>query len=88
MTLDWRTDRARWVKTLEIRTGKGLVDWNRRIGTGRFRDALHLRAWLSKHGVNGYPQQLLVMECFGYPEHVVAGAARLIADQSSKSGRC
>jgi len=71
MTLDWRTDRARWVKTLEARTGKGLRDWNRWIRAGRFRDALHLRTWLSKNGVNGYSQQLLVMEHFGYPAHVL-----------------
>jgi hypothetical protein len=81
MTLDWRTDRARWVRTLDARTGKGLVDWNRRIRAGRFRDVRHLRIWLSKHGVTGYPQQLLVMERFGYPEHVLTSGPRLIADQ-------
>jgi hypothetical protein len=81
MTLDWRTDRARWVKTLEARTGKGLVDWNHRIRASRFRDARHLRIWLSKHGVDGYPQQLLVMERFGYPEHVLTTGTELIADQ-------
>jgi hypothetical protein len=79
--LDWRADRDRWVKTLEARTGKGLVEWNRRIRAGRFRDARHLRSWLSKHGVTGYAQQLLVMECFGYPEHVLTTGTRLIADQ-------
>ncbi|HJZ76602.1 MAG TPA: DUF5655 domain-containing protein [Vicinamibacterales bacterium] len=81
MTRDWRTDRARWVKILEARTGKGLVDWNRRIRARGFRDAGDLRTWLSKSGVTGYPQQLLVMERFGYPEHVLAGGTRLIADQ-------
>jgi hypothetical protein len=79
--LDWRADRARWVKTLEARTGKGLLEWNRRIRAGRFRDARHLRTWLSKKGINGYPQQLLVMERFTYPEHVLTSGARLIADQ-------
>ena len=81
MTLDWRTDRARWVKTLEARTAKGLVDWNCRIRARRFRDARHLRTWLSKNGVTGYPQHLLVMERFGYPEHVLTSGTRLIADQ-------
>src|SRR5262245_66404773 len=78
--LDWRADRDRWVKTLEARTGKRLVEWNRRIRAGRFRDARHLRSWLSKNDVTGYPQQLLVMECFGYPEHVLTTGTRLIAD--------
>jgi hypothetical protein len=81
MTLDWRADRARWVKTLEARTGKTLPDWNRRIRAGRFRDVHHLRRWLSKNGVTGYPQQLLVMERFGYPDHVLTNGTRLIADQ-------
>jgi Domain of unknown function (DUF5655) len=79
--LDWRNDRADWVKTLEARTGTRLVDWNRRIRTGRFRDARDLRTWLSRNGVSGYPQQLLVMERFGYPRHVLTSGTRLIADQ-------
>jgi len=41
----------------------------------------HLRSWLSKNGVTGYPQQLLVMECFGYAEHVLTTGPWLIADQ-------
>jgi hypothetical protein len=69
------------VRTLEGRTGKGLVDWDRRVRAGRFRDVRHLRIWLSKRGVTGYPQQLLVMERFGYPEHVLTSGTRLIADQ-------
>jgi hypothetical protein len=46
-----------------------------------FRDARHLRAWLSNHDVDGYAQQLLLMERFGYPEHVVSTATDLIAAQ-------
>jgi len=61
------------------REGTGRL--NRWIRAGRFRDAHHLRTWLSKNGVTGYPQQLLVMECFGYPEHVLTSGTRLIADQ-------
>jgi Domain of unknown function (DUF5655) len=79
--LDWRNDRAQWVKALEARTGHGLAEWNRRIREGRFHDARHLRTWLSKNGVRGYPQQLLVMERFGYPEHVRTKGTRLIDDQ-------
>jgi len=81
MTRDWRSDRTRWVKSLETRTGEGLVEWNRRIRAGRFRETRHLRTWLSKHGITGYPQQLLVMERFGYPEHILTSGARLIANQ-------
>ena len=80
-TLDWRTDRARWVKTLEAKTGLGLVEWKRRVRARRFHDARHLRAWLSRHDVDGYAQQLLVMERFGYPDHVTSTATDLIAAQ-------
>ena len=80
MTLDWRADRARWVKTLERRTGKRLADWNRRIRAGGFCDAHRLRTWLSKSGVTGYSQQVL-MERVGYPEHVPTSGTRLTADQ-------
>jgi hypothetical protein len=79
--LDWRGDRAHWVNTLETKTGAGLVDWNRRIRERRFRDGGQLKTWLSSHGVDGYAQQLLVMERFGYPDHMAATAADLIAQQ-------
>jgi hypothetical protein len=80
-TLDWRNDRAHWVKSLEAKTGLGLVAWNRRIRARRFHDARGLRSWLSRHDVDGYAQQLLVMERFGYPEYVVSTATDLIAAQ-------
>src|SRR5262245_1779449 len=63
---------------------------NDREGTGRLEPSdssgqvsgcAPLRTWLSKNGVTGYPQQLLVMERFGYPGHVLASGTRLIADQ-------
>lgn len=80
-TLDWRNDRAQWVKTLEAKTGLGLVEWNRRIRARRFHDAHHLRTWLVRQDVDGYAQQLLVMERFGYPQYVVSTAPDLIAAQ-------
>jgi|SRR4029450_4109258 Domain of unknown function (DUF5655) len=80
-TLDWRNDMAQWVKTLEAKTGVGLIEWNRRIRARRFHDAHHLRTWLLKHNVDGYAQQLLVMERFGYPQYVASTATDLIADQ-------
>ena len=40
-----------------------------------------VRAWLTEHGVTGYPQMLLVMERFGYPDFLLASADELIDGQ-------
>jgi hypothetical protein len=42
-----------------------------------------LRAWLAEQGVTGYPQSLLVMERFGYPDYYLASAEELIGAQYS-----
>src|SRR5262245_11901653 len=80
-TLDWRSERAHWVDTLETKTGTGLAEWNRRIRQRGVRGERQLKAWLSSEGVDGYAQQLLVMERFGYPDYMVSTAADLIAHQ-------
>ena len=75
---DWQRNRELWVRVLEKHTGEGLAAWNRKIGTHPFGDERQLRRWLSKQGVTGYAQQLLVMERFGYPDFVLATADDLI----------
>jgi hypothetical protein len=40
-----------------------------------------LRGWLTKKGVTGYPQMLLVYERFGYPDYLTASADELIDGQ-------
>jgi len=40
-----------------------------------------LRVWLTKQGVTGYAQSLLVMERFGYPDFLLATADELIEGQ-------
>jgi hypothetical protein len=79
--LDWRQSRAEWVDALERTTGRSLASWNQRIGTLDFKDEKSLRAWLGQEGVTGYPQMLLVMEQFGYPDYMRASASRLIRTQ-------
>jgi hypothetical protein len=79
--LDWRQSRAHWVDALERTTGRSLASWNQRIGTLDFKDEKNLRAWLDQEGVTGYPQMLLVMEQFGYPDYLRASASRLIRTQ-------
>src|SRR5207302_6421523 len=59
----------------------GVDTWNRRIQRERFDDEEALRAWLTKQGVTGYAQSLLVMERFGYPDFLLATADELIDGQ-------
>ncbi|WP_447002900.1 DUF5655 domain-containing protein [Saccharothrix isguenensis] len=62
-------------------TGEGVPEWNRRVlssGLGNERD---LRVWLREQGVTGYPQMLLVMERFGYPDVLEASSDALVDAQ-------
>jgi hypothetical protein len=63
------------------RTGEGLETWNARVLKEGFTDEGALRAWLSGQGVTGYPQMLLVMERFGYPDYLQATADELVDGQ-------
>jgi hypothetical protein len=78
---DWRTDRASWIRILRQKTGAGLTVWNRTIRANRFHQERDLRHWLSEHRVDGYAQQLLVMERFGYPDFITCDAGDLITRQ-------
>ncbi len=77
----WLEMRARIEKILERRTGEGLAVWSERVNALGDVDEPHVRAWLSEHGVAGYPQMLLVMERFGYPDFMLASAEELIDGQ-------
>lgn len=79
--LDWQWFRTTWIRLLEESTGEGLDAWNERIKREGFRDEQSLRAWLAQQGVTGYAQTLLVMERFGYPDHLVASGEQLIEAQ-------
>jgi len=78
---DWQRNRDMWVRVLVRQTGKGVHTWNRRIEARRPRDQHSLRAWLTRQGVTGYAQTLLVMERYGYPDFLRAGADELVAAQ-------
>ena len=80
-TRDWR-QRTVWIADLlKRRTGQDLDAWNARIAAENFVDEASVRAWLDRQGVNGYPQMLLVMERFGYPDFLLASADELIDGQ-------
>ncbi|MFE2756537.1 DUF5655 domain-containing protein [Actinosynnema sp. NPDC059335] len=64
----WR-EMVDWsVALLRRGTGEGVPEWNRRVLASGVDNERDLRVWLREQGVTGYPQMLLVMERFGYPE--------------------
>jgi hypothetical protein len=80
-TRDWGRYKDRWARLLEERTALDVDHWNRRIRRAHLNDEESLRAWLTKEGVTGYAQSLLVMERFGYPDFLLASADELIDKQ-------
>src|SRR5438552_14923540 len=80
-TRDWKAMQAMSARLLEERTGEGVAVWTRRIKRERFDTEDQLRTWLTKQGVTGYAQSLLVMERFGYPDFLLASADELVDGQ-------
>lgn len=80
-TRDWTGMKAMYARLLEERTGEDLATWNQRVREKGFTDEQALRAWLAERGVTGYPQSLLVMERFGYPDFFLSTADELIDAQ-------
>jgi Domain of unknown function (DUF5655) len=78
---DWKGMRDMSARLLKERTGEDVDAWNRRIKKERFNDEKTLRVWLTKQGVTGYAQSLLVMERFGYPDFFLASADELVEGQ-------
>jgi len=78
---DWSGMREMSARLLRERTGEGVEAWNRRIEAQHFKDVKALRRWLTKQGVSGYAQTLLVMERFGYPDFFLASADDLVRGQ-------
>jgi hypothetical protein len=71
-----------WIADLlKRRTGDDVETWNVRVRESGASDEASLRAWLAERGVTGYPQNLLVMERFGYPDFLLATADELVDGQ-------
>ena len=77
----WEQMVKRNIELLEARTGEGLDVWNARVRETGIADERQLRAWLNEQGVTGYPQMMLVMERFGYPDFLLATADELLDGQ-------
>jgi hypothetical protein len=78
---DWRQMNEWIADLLKRRTGDDVETWNARVRESGASDEASLRAWLAERGVTGYPQNLLVMEQFGYPDFLLASADELINGQ-------
>ncbi|HEV3274463.1 MAG TPA: DUF5655 domain-containing protein [Candidatus Dormibacteraeota bacterium] len=77
----WLEMRERIEQILERRTGEGVDVWAARVAALGDIDETHLRSWLTERGITGYPQMILVMERFGYPDYLLASADELIDGQ-------
>src|SRR6059036_58817 len=86
-TRDWQGMKDMSARLLKERTGEGVEEWNRRIERERLDDEESLRVWLTKQGVTGYAQSLLVMERFGYPDFLLATADELVDGQYADRAR-
>ncbi|MBP2325597.1 hypothetical protein JOF56_005982 [Kibdelosporangium banguiense] len=78
---DWREMHEWSAQLLKRQTGQGVDDWNVRIketGIGSRDELMH---WLKARNINGYAQQLLIMERFGYPDFLLKTAEELVDDQ-------
>ncbi|MFE9746494.1 DUF5655 domain-containing protein [Saccharothrix saharensis] len=78
---NWR-EMVDWsVALLRRGTGEGVPEWNRRVLSSGLDNERDLRVWLREQGVTGYPQMLLVMERFGYPDLLRASSDGLVDAQ-------
>lgn len=80
-TRDWQGMKDMSARLLKERTGQDVSEWNKRIREENPHDEKQLRAWLTRQGVTGYAQSLLVMERFGYPRFLLASADELLEGQ-------
>jgi Domain of unknown function (DUF5655) len=81
MTRSWAEMMTGIAERLRATTGADVATWSERVrGTGLDSEA-QVRSWLAEQGVTGYPQMLLVMERFGYPDFLTASADELVDAQ-------
>ena len=78
---DWKSMKELSTRLLQEHTGENVATWNGRIAEEQINDERSLRAWLTKQGVSGYAQSLLVWERFGYPDFLLSSADDLIEGQ-------
>ena len=78
---DWQSMKELSARLLQERTGQDVASWKKRVRVQHFKDEPALRAWLTKQGVSGYAQSILIWEQFGYPDFMQSSADELIQAQ-------
>jgi hypothetical protein len=78
---DWREMHEWSAQLLRRQTGQSVQDWNQRIQETGIESRDELQLWLKTRNINGYAQQLLIMERFGYPEFLLKTAEELVEEQ-------
>lgn len=78
---DWREMHEWSAQLLRRQTGQNVDEWNKRIRETGITSRDELQVWLKTRNINGYAQQLLIMERFGYPEFLLKTAEELVDDQ-------
>jgi hypothetical protein len=78
---DWREMHEWSAQLLRRQTGQSVDDWNVRIQETGISSRDELMNWLKTRNINGYAQQLLIMERFGYPEFLLKTADELVDEQ-------
>lgn len=78
---DWREMHEWSAQLLRRQTGQTVDDWNRTIRETGIASRDELQDWLKTRNINGYAQQLLIMERFGYPEFLLKTAEELVEEQ-------
>jgi hypothetical protein len=77
----WKAMWDRYARRLEEQTGDDLETWKERVFGEAPDDEAGVRTWLEERDITGYPQSLLVMERFGYPDFLEMSDAELIDGQ-------
>jgi hypothetical protein len=78
---DWREMHEWSAQLLKRQTGQTVEEWNAEIRQSGVASRDELQQWLRTRNINGYAQQLLVMERFGYPDSLLKTAEELVAEQ-------
>lgn len=71
-----------WIEQrLVASTGDDVATWGERVRAAGLDSEPEVRAWLTERGITGYPQMVLVMERFGYPDFFTATPDELVGNQ-------
>ncbi|MFC3448579.1 DUF5655 domain-containing protein [Amycolatopsis speibonae] len=79
--LGWQPMMEKAARLLAERTGEDKAAWNGKVTRSGAATEGELRSWLSKNGVTGYAQDLLVYERYGYPDFMLTDPLELIDAQ-------